>query len=60
MGGTIWSRAQPGPVTNYSKNIMKTEKSEPLLNKVEHKISCFFFLFFLVQVIQSTNQTSSS
>lgn len=38
MGGTIWSRAQPGPVTNYSKNVMKTDKTDLVLNKVRLKI----------------------
>lgn len=41
MGGTIWSKAQPGPVTNYSKNILKTEKpnqEDSILNKARKLI----------------------
>ena len=34
-GGTIWSRAQPGPVTNYAKNVVnRNDNGDSLLNKL--------------------------
>lgn len=51
MGGIIWSRAQPGPVTNYSKNIMKTDKSDSVLNKV--KFNFFYSNSLIIYYFQN-------
>ncbi|CAF0707516.1 unnamed protein product [Brachionus calyciflorus] len=38
MGGTIWSKAQPGPVTNYAKNVVnRNDSGDSLLNKLTNR-----------------------
>lgn len=68
MGGTIWSKAQPGPVINYAKNVLKNTQDESLVNKINKVNFCVILIIFFnsspltscnFSAQQSANKTAS-